>query len=175
MQMALDHPERVGGLALVNTFAKHPSRRALHVSNFLAAGSNQWLYRTLRRFAGRKGLLGDHATPEILAVFDAHRAPFGADYQTRLRMLFDFDLRARLPEIQQPVALFAAERDKVVSSVDCAREMQALLPDATLRILPGAGHLVLPVAAFDWPAWLRELRERVNGWAGSNCSPFGMG
>ena len=47
--------------------------------------------------------------------------------------------------MRQPVTLFASGGDRIVDSVRQAREMASALPDAELEILPGRGHVVLPV------------------------------
>jgi hypothetical protein len=59
------------------------------------------------------------------------------------------------------VALFASDSDKIVPSVPAAREMLRGLPDATLEILPRAGHVVLPLAEEPWVDRLRALERRA--------------
>jgi len=46
----------------------------------------------------------------------------------------------RLPELTLPVTLVAGERDAKFRAI--AERMAAALPDATLRVVPGAGHAV---------------------------------
>lgn len=46
----------------------------------------------------------------------------------------------RLPELRMPVQLIAGERDAKFTAL--CREMAALIPQATVTIVPGAGHAV---------------------------------
>jgi 2-succinyl-6-hydroxy-2,4-cyclohexadiene-1-carboxylate synthase len=46
----------------------------------------------------------------------------------------------RLPELRMPVSLIVGERDKKFTAI--AHEMAELVPDATVTIVPGAGHAV---------------------------------
>ena len=86
---------------------------------------------------------------------------FGAGYRARLGMIRALDLRPRLAEVRCPVALFAADHDRVVSSVRCAQELAAGLPDAELTLLSRAGHLVLALAAEPWEERLERLARRA--------------
>jgi pimeloyl-ACP methyl ester carboxylesterase len=45
-------------------------------------------------------------------------------------------------EIKAPVAIFADDADTIVSAGIHARAIAAMLPRASLTILPGAGHMV---------------------------------
>jgi 2-succinyl-6-hydroxy-2,4-cyclohexadiene-1-carboxylate synthase len=46
----------------------------------------------------------------------------------------------RLPDLRQPATLVAGERDTKFTQI--AREMEQLIPNATVTIVPGAGHAV---------------------------------
>ena len=50
-------------------------------------------------------------------------------------------LRGRYPGLALPVAILAGEGDRVVFARS-ARRLHALIPDSTLRILPGLGHML---------------------------------
>ena len=76
-------------------------------------------------------------------------------------MIAGLDLLPRLSELRIPVALVAADRDRIVPSVPCAQEMAAHLPDVTLEVVPGGGHLILPLAAQPWQERLDALAERA--------------
>jgi 3-oxoadipate enol-lactonase len=54
-------------------------------------------------------------------------------------LLWRFDLRPELPKIVAPTWVFCGEQDRV--NVPAARALAKLLPDARLRVEPGAGHL----------------------------------
>lgn len=162
LQIALDHPERVAGLALVNGFAHFPARASLAMSRFVFA----WLPRPLfdfgRRHFAPRTLFGPRREPEVLRRFHALTAlPRDDGYRRRLAMIATLDLRPRLAELGVPVALFASDRDRVVPSVRAASEMQARLRDATVEVLPASGHIVLPLSDEPWVERLLALARRA--------------
>ncbi len=162
LELALDRPERVAGLALVNGFAYFERRFRLYVSRSVARITPEPLFALGRRLAARWSLFAPRAAEQELGLFHAlDRMEFGASYRARLALIARLDLRARLAEIRCPVALFASDNDRIVSSVHCAREMAARLPNATLEILSDAGHVVLPLAEEPWVERLRALAERA--------------
>jgi 3-oxoadipate enol-lactonase len=60
-------------------------------------------------------------------------------YMAGLRELAHADLRPRLGEITAPTLVVCGERDKVNQPL--SRELADGIPNAELRIIPGAGHL----------------------------------
>ena len=76
-------------------------------------------------------------------------------------MITGLDLRPRLAEVKQPVALFAGTKDKVVASEFQALYMKELLPDVEVEIVSGGGHLILPLEGLPWVEWLGRLVERA--------------
>ena len=105
--------------------------------------------------------MGPRWTPDMAQQDAVRRKQFDPHYSDRLGMVARLDLRARLPSLQVPVALFASDSDRIVPALACAHEMDTLLPDSSVRILPNAGHLALPLADLDWPEWLGELHLRA--------------
>jgi alpha-beta hydrolase superfamily lysophospholipase len=92
----------------------------------------------------------------------AQHADFtGGGYRRRLRMIAGLDLRGRLRDVRQPVALFAGDRDRIVASVPLGRAMQRGLPDAELEVIRGGGHLLLPLSSLPWEDWLEKLCVRA--------------
>ncbi len=162
MHTALRYRERVAALGVVNSFAWYPWRRKLRLSRWMSHALGPRTYTWLRRRFGIPKLLGPRYEPELAATVASVRPTFDAAYRARIRMLASLDLRPRLSELTLPVALFAADHDRIVPSEACARDLQNRLPDATLRILPDTGHLVLPLDDLAWPEWLRELRNRAD-------------
>ena len=162
LRLALDHPDRVRGLALVNGFAHFDRRFRLLVSRATAPFAVEPLFRIVRRRIGYWALIAPRRDPAAWADFRAFGGVrFDAGYRRRLGMIAGLDLRERLPEIQAPVALFAADRDHIVSSVRAARVMADLLPDVTVETLPRAGHVVLPLADEPWVGRLQALDARA--------------
>jgi pimeloyl-ACP methyl ester carboxylesterase len=162
LQLALEHAPRVAGLALVNGFARFPDRLGLALTRgVFALAPEAWIHRARARFVQR-GLFAprrdERALRQLLALDGDW---FGAGYRARLGLIRALDLRPRLAEVRCPVALFAADHDRVVSSVRCAQEMAAGLPDAELTLLSRAGHIVLPLAAEPWEERLERLARRA--------------
>jgi len=162
LSFAIEHPERVRGLAIVNSFAYFPKRLSIALSRIGASLLPTSVFEFFRpRVAGPK-FFGALCEPDALERFKHRETPnFDDEYRARLRAIPGIDLRSKLPEITAPVALFASERDRVVPSVPSAQEMLAALPDATLKMIPNGGHVVLPLRALPWIEWLAELNERA--------------
>ena len=112
--------------------------------NFDLTDERRMLQDTLRRF---------HELPPSEG--------FDQAYMRRMAMIASLDLRPELHRIAQPVSLFASTDDHVVASLEEAREMAALLPNAELHVLEGAGHVVLPMPDEPWVDRLRELEARA--------------
>ena len=160
LQLALDHPDRVKGLAIVNGFAHYDARLRLAVTRLVAPLVPRPLFRLGRRTAPHT-LLAPRRDDEVLSAFHGVTSRgFDDGYRRRLAMIGRLDLRARLAEVQRPVALFASDRDRVLDAVAAARAMASALPDATLEILPRAGHLVLPLPEEPWLQRIEALQAR---------------
>jgi pimeloyl-ACP methyl ester carboxylesterase len=67
-------------------------------------------------------------------------------------------VRGRLGEIRSPTLFLASERDHLVPSVQQGRYMVQRVPQATLRILQGHGHICLIAPNLDLEQILREWR-----------------
>ena len=135
-------PERVGGLVLIDTKATADTPEAaqtrLDVANRAEA-------------EGVKGWLADGNLPNLLADTAS------ADVRARVRELIDAQppsgiawaaraMRNRpdsvdlLRETDVPALVIVGERD-AITPLDAANTMVDALPDATLAVLPDAGHL----------------------------------
>lgn len=162
LQLALDHPDRVAGLALVNGFARFPHRLRAAAAAAAIGLAPAWAFRGARGLAVVPFLIAPRRDPELLARFRAGGTRrLDAGYRTRLALIRALDLRPRLSEVRVPVALFAATHDRILDSVRAAREMAAGLPDARLEVIERAGHLVLPLADEPWADRLQALAARA--------------
>ncbi|PIE23307.1 MAG: hypothetical protein CSA62_07880 [Planctomycetota bacterium] len=163
LQVALTDPSRVRALMIVNSFCYCLRRLRLALTRLSAPLAQGPLFRLGRRYFGSAALIGKDATDEERRLFHSKSGTaLDAAYRRRLGMIPRLDLRARLAEIQQPVQLIAAGRDRVVDSYASAELMLAGLPNAELRRLPESGHLVLPLSAHPWVDWLEELEGRAS-------------
>lgn len=162
LRTALDHPDLVAGLALVNGFAHFHDRLALAVTRgFFAIAPQAWIRVGRKRFAQR-GLIAPRRDDEALRRLLALDGDwFGPGYRERLDLIRGLDLRPRLHEVRCPVHLYAADEDRVVDSVPSAREMAGGLPESRVTVLADAGHLVLPLAEEPWVERLHELARHV--------------
>jgi pimeloyl-ACP methyl ester carboxylesterase len=162
LRAALDHPEAVAALALVNTFAHYRRRGRLSLSRVGLAVTPTWMIEAGRRIVGRWFLLGAQDAAEAKHVLGG-RWRLDPGYPARLRMIQGLDLRRDLARVEQPVALFASEHDRIVDSVRQASAIASALPNAELEILTGRGHVVLPAPDVDWPGRIERLLARVPG------------
>jgi len=162
LQLALDNPGLVRGLMIVNSFARFPDRLRLAWALRLSPHLPRSAFDLGRRWLAPASLFGKLREPAAVAAFRALPGTFfDQAYGRRLRMIAGLDLLPRLSELRIPVALVAADRDRIVPSVPCAQEMAAHLPDVTLEVVPGGGHLILPLAAQPWQERLDALAERA--------------
>lgn len=162
LQLALDHPERVAALALVNTFCWFPWRVRAALGDIFFPITPAFVLRFGRRhlpgplfFRPRRDAQAEAAFSRVVPGFEDR------GYRDRLCALRHLDLRQRLAEISQPVALFAATSDRIVPTLRTMKAIERGLPDATLELLENAGHLVLPLAEEPWVERLGELERRI--------------
>ncbi|MFB9928163.1 alpha/beta fold hydrolase [Amycolatopsis halotolerans] len=135
-------PERVGGLVLIDTKATADTPEAaqtrLDVANRAEAeGVKDWLAD-----ANLPNLLADTASADLLArvreLIDA-QPPSGVAWAARA-MRNRPDSVDLLRETDVPALVIVGERD-AITPLDAANTMVEALPDATLAVLPGVGHL----------------------------------
>jgi pimeloyl-ACP methyl ester carboxylesterase len=152
----------VAGLAIVNGFAWYRSRLRLWLARAGLPLLPKPLLAACRARLAPYSLFGSLREEAALRALCSGQPDFvSGGYERRLKMIAGLDLRPRLGEIRQPVALFAGDRDRIVAAVRLAREMQRALPDAELTVIEGGGHLVLPLASLPWEGWLAKLCERA--------------
>ena len=144
LQLALDAPQRVRSLTLINTFAHLRPR-----------GLGQWAHMLFRSLLA--ALLGPHRQAELVArrVFPrpehaAYREMLArsirqADprvYRGVMRALWAFDARPRLAEIRQPTLVVTGSADTTVDPAVQA-ELARGIPTARQVVIPGGGHAVI--------------------------------
>lgn len=161
MSFALAHPELVDRLVVLNSFPRFlpQGRLALAIAGMrLMPWGAMRLVRTLTAFRLHSRYTHRDEMKRFLQL-TAQTTKQG--YLNRLRILRHLDLRARLGEIRAPTLLLAAELDRLIPSVAQARYMAARIPDATLRILRGHGHICLIAPGVELRDLLREWRGGV--------------
>ena len=75
--------------------------------------------------------------------------------------LLDHDVRETLGSVTKPALILAGSRD-VLTPVRAARSIAKLLPDATFRVFPEAGHQLMQERPDEVAEELRALAERVD-------------
>jgi pimeloyl-ACP methyl ester carboxylesterase len=163
MQLALDHPEAVRSLTLVNTFAK------------LHSGSSGF-FRKLVRIAfvvlGRMDQVGrwvaaglfPEPDQELLRQAAAERIasnPSGA-YLRSIWAATRFDIRDRLHEINTPTLIVAGEIDQTIS-MEAKRELADNIPGANLVVIPDSGHATPLDAVEEFNRTMLEFLSKLDG------------
>jgi pimeloyl-ACP methyl ester carboxylesterase len=158
MSFALEHPDRIQSLVVLNSFPHfHPQFRlhaaiaGLHAIPWGAMG----LVRRLTAF--RMHSRHTHRQ-EIERFMQMTTRATRHGYLNRLRILTRYDIRERLSELRPPTLYLAAEDDHLVPSVTQARYMADRVPESVVRILAGHGHICLIAPDLDLGEILREWR-----------------
>jgi pimeloyl-ACP methyl ester carboxylesterase len=160
LSFALTHPTRVRALVIVNSFSRYTRAQVALAQVGLSA--LPWpVMKPLRRLAAFR-LHSPHTPREEVRRFMAITdRTVKRGYVNRLRILRGYDIRARLASLQVPVLFVASDRDHLVPAVAEARLMASLAPHASVRVLPGQGHICLIAPDVDFRAilddWLPHL------------------
>jgi len=161
VRLALDFPERVAALAIVNSFVHYEGKKSLAFTGAVLSVMPSFGYQIIRHLFAPALMLAPRRDAQ--ATRDFRRAPlFGLDdgYLRRMKMIATVDFRDELPNLSQPVQLFASTHDRIVDSIPSSEAMAAKIPDVKLTILEKAGHVVLPLAAEPWVERMQALLAR---------------
>ncbi len=143
LSFALAHPERLHGIIIVNSFPVIRERLKIRLAPILLRLLPWGAMRLVRRFTAAR-LHSPHASREDLREFRQRaRAIEREGYIRRLEILGWYDIRSRLRRVEPPALFLAGDQDRLVPSVAEARLMASRVPNATLRILEGYGHICL--------------------------------
>ena len=165
MSLALAHPEYVKGLVILNSFPVVRSRLRLRLAP-LALRALPWGAMPLVRRFTESRLHSPHALPEDLHEFRERSKQIGRlGYIRRLEILQRYDVRERLHEIRPPVLYLAGDVDQLVPSVAEAYFMAERVPNATVEVLEGYGHVCLINHDLD-------LLEYVEPWYERHVAPL---
>lgn len=144
LEFALDFPELVNHLVLVNTFA-----------TLKTGGIRQWMYFLRRavllytagqemqaRFVARRIFPGeDQGELRKILIAQIMQADLG-DYRRAMVSLALFDARGRLAGVKPPTLVVTGDRDSTVPPAVQA-EMARMIPGARQEMVAGAGHAVI--------------------------------
>ncbi len=158
MAAAHAHPHLFERMILVNTFPFFANRRKINAGVALFSFLPYSLLRAHRNRSGARDLFGDDVPAEDRRAFrELTGDAICEGYQSRLRIIRDVDLRERLKEINVPALVVAGTDDRVLDAVSAARLIASGLPRARLKILEGAGHIVLLSGRVMVRDWLKEF------------------
>jgi 2-succinyl-6-hydroxy-2,4-cyclohexadiene-1-carboxylate synthase len=162
LHAALALPDRVEGLVLIGAspgIAEHGEREARRAADERLADEIE--RASIEEFAARWALnpvLAGQPASIVQAVHADRLRNTPAGLARALRSLGTGALPSlweRLAELRMPVAMVAGERD--AKFVEIAQQMAALIPGASVAIVPGAGH----AAHLEAPEAVAELIARL--------------
>ena len=137
LTMALEAPEKVGGLILVGTGA----RLRVHPDLLDLVADPERLDQALDFVAG--WAFSPHTSGELIRLARSHMqdvtpVALHADYNACNQV----DLMERLQEIRTPTLVICGEDDRL-TPVKYSRYLAEQIPDARLTLIPKAGHMVM--------------------------------
>jgi pimeloyl-ACP methyl ester carboxylesterase len=143
MSFSLARVAPVRGLVVLNSFPFFAPQFRLHLA-IAGVSVMPWGAMTLVRAAtaARMHSRFTHES-EIQRFLQETRGTTRRGYLSRLRILRRYDVRARLQEINVPTLYIAADQDHLVPSLEQSRYMASRVPDATVHVLEGHGHICL--------------------------------
>ncbi len=149
LSYALTYPEHLSGLIILNSFPKIRSQARLWLAPWLLKITPWGAMGLVRRFTESR-LHSPHALPEDLKQFHQRMGNIGkAGYIRRLEILQSYDLSSELKNINTPTLFLAGELDRLIPSVQEAEFMTNQMPQASMRVLKGYGHICMINHDFD--------------------------
>src|SRR6185295_3296023 len=144
LSFALRYPKMTERLIVINSFPRFRRKLQIRLGAMLASRVPFRLLWPLRRAGNILGLLVDSVRREDREVFwKAISSVSPNGYARRLQLIAEFDVESRLSDIKTPALFIAGDRDLLIPSVREAHLMAAWMPNATVRVIKGAGHACL--------------------------------
>jgi 3-oxoadipate enol-lactonase len=161
LSFALAHPELVRALVVLNSFPRFLPQTRLWLA-IAALRLVPWQTMPLVRRLTAFRLHSRHThRSEIHRFLEVTRGTRREGYLARLRILRQYDVRDRLEALRMPTLFLASELDHLVPSVQEGRYMAERVPGATLRVLPGHGHICMIAPDLDLAQLLHEWRPEL--------------
>jgi 3-oxoadipate enol-lactonase len=163
MSVALQRPDLVRGLVIVNSFPYFDERLKLRTVPWFLR-SIPWAAMPIVRRYTSSHLHSSHTNDEDIAEFRERAKSIDRDsYIRRLQILVDYDIRERLDQIAAPTLFLAGDRDRLLPSVRWGNYMRDRVPQSSLTVLEGYGHVCLIDHDLD-------LTEYVVPWFDESCA-----
>ena len=142
LELYRHHPEHVATLILVDSYAGWKGSLPEAEVRARVAGMREALAAPAAEFDPTlPGLFAAGPPPEFAGLMEEMAAAVRPEsVRTQLSVMAGADQRDLLPRIAVPTLLIWGEAD-VRSPLGVARQLEEAIPDTTLVILPGAGHL----------------------------------
>jgi len=159
LSLALARPERIDALVILNSFPYFAPQFRLRLA---IAGLSVLPWGTMplvRRLTASRLHSAHTHRDEVARFMELTKASTKRGYIGRLRLLQEYDVRARLHELRCPTLFLAAEQDHLVPSVEQARYMASRVPGASLRVLHGHGHICLIAPEVDLASLVAAWRS----------------
>ncbi|MGE0812549.1 MAG: alpha/beta fold hydrolase [Vicinamibacterales bacterium] len=163
LSYALAHPGTVARLVIVNSFPYFAPQARLWLGYHLLRATPWGVMPMVRQLTAWRMHSPHTGSDELRRFHQLMRATTREGYLSRLRMLREYDVRSRLPEIAAPVLYLAADRDNLVPAVEQATLMASLTPRASMKVLAGHGHICLIAPDLDLGAILDEWTTGAAG------------
>lgn len=143
MSVALQRPELVRGLVIVNSFPYLDERLKLQAAPRLLRAVPWAAMPVVRRYTSDH-LHSPHTNDTDIAEFRERAKSIDRDsYIRRLQILAEYDIRDQLSEIDAPTLFLAGDRDRLLPSVRWGRYMHERVRRSSLTVLEGYGHVCL--------------------------------
>ena len=142
LELYRHHPEHVATLILVDSYAGWKGSLPEAEVRARVAGMREALAAPAAEFDPTlPGLFAAGPPPEFAGLMEEMAAAVRPEsLRTQLSVMAGADQRDLLPRIAAPTLLIWGEAD-VRSPLGVARQLEEAIPDTTLVVLPGAGHL----------------------------------
>jgi pimeloyl-ACP methyl ester carboxylesterase len=136
------HPEHVATLILIDTYAGWKGSLPEEEVRARVEGARQMLAAPAEAFDPTlPGLFAGDPPAEFVPLLEEIAADVRPDsFRTQLRVMAEADQRDLLPRIAVPTLLVWGELD-ARSPLSVARQFEQAIADATLVVIPGAGHV----------------------------------
>jgi 3-oxoadipate enol-lactonase/4-carboxymuconolactone decarboxylase len=141
LQLALDHADRFGRIAVFCTGAKIGEASAWEerAQTVATSGTPTQIIGSAQRWFG-EGFM-DREPEASAALLHSLQDADRFSYASLCYALADFDVRDRLPEISRPLLAVAGSEDQPTPATKLA-EIANTVPGALLEVIEGAAHLV---------------------------------
>jgi 3-oxoadipate enol-lactonase len=145
-EMALAHPDRLRTLTLGCTYCGGPGSQLMDPADFqglveaMASGDRERVYRATWELNLSPGFRAEEGRYAEFAAMAAAAPVARQVIQLQLQAIAVHDTSARLPGLAIPTLVIHGTEDRVLGVAN-GRQIASLLPEPTVEILEGVGHL----------------------------------